>query len=65
MCIGGENLRDKRLRIIAALFIFLYLLGDGLFEAYCLKLNKNDNSNDALFIWVLFYFCFFIHLECG
>lgn len=33
MCIGGENLRDKRLRIIAALFIFLYLLGDGLFEA--------------------------------
>ncbi|KAE9456761.1 hypothetical protein C3L33_11343, partial [Rhododendron williamsianum] len=43
----GENLRDKRLRIIAALFIFLYLLGDGLFEAYCLNYWPPSKSKSA------------------
>ncbi|KAG5544487.1 hypothetical protein RHGRI_017042 [Rhododendron griersonianum] len=42
----GENLRDKRLRIIAALFIFLYLLGDVVNDDELCAISITFTAND-------------------
>ncbi|KAF7141232.1 hypothetical protein RHSIM_Rhsim06G0104300 [Rhododendron simsii] len=55
----GENLLDKRLRIIAALFIFLYLLGDVVNDdelcAISITFSANDDAQGVRTIasWVI------------